>query len=840
MTEQEVQEVREAILSGWITTGPRTKKLEEQISAYVHTDMSVCLNSATASMEMVLHLLGIGPGDEVIVPAYTYTATASVTQHVGARLVMVDSQKDNVEMDYDQLEKAITERTKVIVPVDLGGVVADYDRVYEIVERKKHLFRPSNALQAKIGHVIVSADCAHSFGASRKGKMAGEIADFSSFSFHAVKNFTTAEGGAMTWNLPFGKCEVKSEELKDYMPFVPFMEGETWNELIYRLAQLFSLHGQNKDALAKTTLGAWEYDIIGPWHKCNMTDIMAALGLVQMERYPAMLKRRQEMVARYNEAFADLPVAVLNHKDADHCSSHHLYLVRLLGKSREETNRVIEQMAERGIATNVHYKPLPMMTAYKALGFDIKNYPNAFRLFENEITLPLHTKMTDEMLQYVIDNFVDIVGKQKVHLCLAHMSDAGEEMRFVNKAFDEQWVAPLGPNVDGFEEDLRKYVTQIKDEGHTDLTDLTDLTSKEVVALASGTAAVHLGLVALGVGPGDEVLAQSFTFCASMNPIRYLGATPIIIDSEADTWNMDPVLLEKAIQDRIAKTGRKPKAIVTVYLYGMPAKIDEIMAIAHKYDIPVLEDAAEAFGSRYKGRIVGTFGDYGVMSFNGNKMITTSGGGALICPDKAAKDRVKWYAMQAREAYPYYQHESIGYNYRMSNVCAGIGRGQMTVADDHVAHHRHIAAMFEEAFRDVKGITYHSEMRDIMQSNYWLSVILLDEDLRIKNEERAYQKAVERAVGGAAGVVHQGGPLHTDCEPDTNVEALRLALQAENIESRPLWKPMHKQPVYQDAPAYVNGVSEGIFKRGLCLPSGPMVSDWDVRRIIATIKANII
>jgi dTDP-4-amino-4,6-dideoxygalactose transaminase len=409
MTEQEAQEVREAILSGWITTGPRTKKLEQEISAYVHTDKTVCLNSATAAMEMVLHLLGVGPGDEVIVPAYTYTATASVVTHVGATLVMVDSQKDSVEMDYDQLADAITERTKVIVPVDLGGVVADYDRVYEIVEAKKGLFKPANALQAKIGRIIVSADCAHSFGGMRKGKMAGEIADFSSFSFHAVKNFTTAEGGAMTWKLPFGNEVVPTDV--DYMPTVPKKEGETWNELLYRLSQLFSLHGQNKDALAKTKLGAWEYDIIGPWYKCNMTDIMAALGLVQMERYPKLLERRQEIVAKYNVALKDLNVAVLNHKDADHCGSHHLYLVRLLGKSREEVNKVIEQMAERGIATNVQYKPLPMMTAYKALGFDIKNYPNAYHLFENEITLPLHTKLIDEEVDYVIENFVDIVSK---------------------------------------------------------------------------------------------------------------------------------------------------------------------------------------------------------------------------------------------------------------------------------------------------------------------------------------------------------------------------------------------------------------------------------------------
>lgn len=422
MTEAEANEVRDAILSGWITTGPRTKKLERMIAGYVgvnqvkgeslevvgaKTPNCVCLNSATAAMEMVLHLLDLKPEDEVIVPAYTYTASASVTQHVGCKLVLVDSQKDCVEMDYDKLAEAITEHTKVIVPVDIAGIVADYDRVYEIVEAKKHLFRPGNDLQKKIGRIVVSADCAHSFGAERKGKKAGEIADFSSFSFHAVKNFTTAEGGAMTWNLPFGSEAVPTDA--DYLLNVPKKEGETWNELIYRISQLFSLHGQNKDALAKTKLGAWEYDIIGPWYKCNMTDIMAALGLIQFERYPEMLLKRQHMVARMNEAFRELPVAVLNHKDADHCSSHHLYLVRLLGRTREEANRVIEQMAERGIATNVHYKPLPMMTAYKALGFDIKNFPNAYHLFENEITLPLNTKMSEEDLEYVIENFVEIV-----------------------------------------------------------------------------------------------------------------------------------------------------------------------------------------------------------------------------------------------------------------------------------------------------------------------------------------------------------------------------------------------------------------------------------------------
>ena len=407
MSEAEANEVRDAILSGWITTGPRTKKLEKTISEYVGTEKTVCLNSATAAMEMVLHLLGVGPGDEVIVPAYTYTATASVVRHVGATVVMVDSRKDCVEMDYDKLADAITERTKVIAPVDLGGIVAAHERVLEIVNRPevRAKFTPANEIQKKIGRVVVSADCAHSFGASRHGVMAGAIADFSSFSFHAVKNFTTAEGGALTWNLSFGNEPV----VMDADSFVPSIEGETWNEYLYRMSQLFSLHGQNKDALAKTKLGAWEYDVIGPWYKCNMTDVMAGMGLAQFERYPSMLARRKEIISRFDAAFAELPVALMNHYGDDFASSGHLYLVRLVGRGREDANRVIEQMAERGIACNVHYKPLPMMTAYKQLGFDIANYPNAYALFENEVTLPLNTRMSDEDVEYVIENFVEVV-----------------------------------------------------------------------------------------------------------------------------------------------------------------------------------------------------------------------------------------------------------------------------------------------------------------------------------------------------------------------------------------------------------------------------------------------
>ena len=405
MTETETRLVVEAIMSGWITTGPKTKEFEKKISAYVHTDKTVCLNSATAAMELALRLIGVGPEDEVIVPAYTYTASASVTQHVGCHLVMVDSNEENQQMDLQKLAEAITERTKVIVPVDLGGVVCEYDKILEILEQKKGLFRPTNELQKKIGRVIISSDCAHAFGSEWKGKMAGEIGDFSSFSFHAVKNLTTAEGGALTWHLPFGN----EPRIMDIDTTIPVFEGETWNEFLYRKCQLFSLHGQNKDALAKTKLGSWEYDVIGPWYKCNMTDIMASLGLAQMERYDTMLQKRQKYVERFNEAFKELNVAVLDHQGAEHCSSHHLYIIRLLGKTREQVNDVITKMAERGIATNVHYKPLPMMTAYKTLGFDIKNFPNAYKMFENTMTLPLNTKMTEEDVEYVIENFVDIV-----------------------------------------------------------------------------------------------------------------------------------------------------------------------------------------------------------------------------------------------------------------------------------------------------------------------------------------------------------------------------------------------------------------------------------------------
>ena len=411
--------------------------------------------------------------------------------------------------------------------------------------------------------------------------------------------------------------------------------------------------------------------------------------------------------------------------------------------------------------------------------------------------------------------------QKRILLCLAHMS--GHEMKFIQEAFDTNWVVPLGPNVNGFEKDLEQYMGQ----------------NKRVVALSAGTAAVHLALIACGVGPGDEVIVQTFTFCASSHPITYLGATPVFVDSESETWNMSPVLLEETIKDRIAKTGRKPKAIIPVYLYGMPGKIEELLDVASRYDIPVIEDAAEGFGSRYNGQMVGTFGRFGVLSFNGNKMITTSGGGALVCPDDESYNRIMYFATQARESYPYYQHTEIGYNYRMSNICAGIGRGQMMILDEHIKHHQHIAELYREAFKQVDGIEFHDNPDAKMSSNFWLNTITIAPDVKVKGQENAYKTIVKGAVGGAAGVVHQALTAHTDCEPNDNVEAMRVCLDANNIESRPLWKPMHKQPVYKDAPAYVNGVSESLFRQGLCLPSGPMVTDDDVARIVSTIKDSL-
>ena len=417
------------------------------------------------------------------------------------------------------------------------------------------------------------------------------------------------------------------------------------------------------------------------------------------------------------------------------------------------------------------------------------------------------------------------VPEKTIYLCLAHMSEEGLEQKYVKEAFDTNWVVPLGPNVNGFEADLKEFVGG----------------QSEVVALSAGTAAVHLALIACGVKPGDEVLVQSFTFCASSHPITYLGAKPVFVGSESETWNMDPIILEEAIKDRIAKAGKKPKAIVPVALYGMPYDCERIMEIANRYEIPVVEDAAEGFGSKFAGRVLGTFGRFGVLSFNGNKMITTSGGGALICQNEEDKNAIMWYATQARDAYPYYQHTTIGYNYRMSNICAGIGRGQMNVAQVHINHHKHVQALYEELFKEVKGVSNHKQPVDKRyDSNFWLCTATIDPSVRIVGQENAYKEIIKTAVGGAAGVIKAVDSAVTDCQPNENVEALRVCMLSKKIEARPVWKPMHKQPVYADAPFYTNGVEEAIFKIGFCLPAGPYVTDDDVRYIVESIKEAIV
>ena len=415
---------------------------------------------------------------------------------------------------------------------------------------------------------------------------------------------------------------------------------------------------------------------------------------------------------------------------------------------------------------------------------------------------------------------------------MAHMSEEGLEQKYIKEAFDTNWVVPLGPNVNAFEEELKKFVNS-QENG-------SENPNREIVALSAGTAAIHLALIACGVQAGDEVICQSFTFCASANPVTYIGATPVFIDSEKDSWNMDPELLEKAIIDRKEKTGKYPKAIIPVALYGMPYRIERIMQIADKYGIPVIEDAAEGMGSRWKGQVLGTFGTFGILSFNGNKMITTSGGGALICKDAEAKNKVMWLATQAREAYPYYQHETIGFNYRLSNICAGIGRGQMTILDQHLAHHKHVQARYAELLKDVPGIHLHEAPNADFDANYWPCTITIDPEVRIKGQENAYKETVKSAVGGAAGVIHQVDSPTTDCQPNENVEALRVYMLERKIEARPVWKPMHKQPVFKNSPAYLNGVSEAIFKVGMCLPAGPMVTDEDIEYIVESIKSAIL
>ena len=785
VSELEIAEVMDTLYSGWITTGPKTKALERKIADWIGVNKCVCLNSQTACTELALHLLGIGSGDEVITCAYTYTATASVISQVGADVVLVDTQKDCLEMDYDALEAAINEKTKAIIAVDLAGVPCDYNRIFDIVERKKNLFVPSeNNIQKALGRITVIADTAHAFGAKINGVMVGAVADFSSFSFHAVKNFTTGEGGALTW---------KS------------IDGVSDDDIYIRL-QLFSLHGQSKDALAKTQLGAWEYDIVGLYYKRNMTDIAAAMGLKQFERYPEMLRRRREIIEKYDRALRPLGVETLDHYTKYKESSGHLYLTRIPGITCEQRNDIITRMAERGIACNVHYKPLPMFTAYKNIGFDIKDYPNAYAQYKNEITLPLHTKLTDADVDYVIENYTDIL-KDYIKYNLSEKSEKaqhkkfekfaeriwlssptmhGEEFRYMTDAYYTNWMSTIGENINEIER-------QVCDK----------IGCKYAVALASGTSALHLAIKLTGLKQGEKVFCSDMTFAATVNPIIYENADPVFIDTERDTWNMDPAALEKAFE-----LYPNVRVVVVAHLYGTPAKIDEILAVCNKYNAVLVEDAAESFGATYKGTQTGILGKYNCISFNGNKIITGSSGGMFLTDDEEAAKKVKKWSTQSREAAPWYQHEDIGYNYRMSNVVAGVVRGQIPHLEEHIAKKKAIYDRYKEGFKDLPVTMNPYDLTDSVP-NFWLSCIIIDED------SICHQEIGETA----ATYISESGK---SC-PMEIIEKL----EAYNIESRPIWKPMHMQPVYRDCdfvtvngkdPA-CNSVGRDIFNRGLCLPS---------------------
>lgn len=784
ISEAEIEEVIDTLNSGWITTGPKTKELEKRIADWIGVEKCVCLNSQTACAELALHLLGIGAGDEVITCAYTYTATASVIAQVGAKIVLVDTQKDSLEMDYDALEKAINEKTKAIIPVDLAGIPCDYDRIFKIVEEKKNLFIPSdNEIQKALGRVAVLADTAHAFGAKLDGKMVGSIADFSSFSFHAVKNFTTGEGGVLTWRNIFGID----------------------NEDIYNKLQLFSLHGQSKDALAKTQLGAWEYDIVGLYYKRNMTDVSAAIGLRQFERYPNMIRRRREIIEKYDNAFRPLGIKTLEHYNERKESSGHLYLTRVPGISAEQRNEIIFKMAERGISCNVHYKPLPMFTAYKNIGFNIEDYPNAYGYYVNEITLPLHTKLSDDDVDYIIDNYVDIVKpyikcnsysfefkegipmqKFENKIWLASPTMHGDELRYMSEAYHTNWMSTVGENINQIERSVCEKIG-----------------CKYAVALASGTSALHLAIKLTGIKPVEKVFCSDMTFAATVNPVVYEKAEPVFIDTEPETWNMDPVALEKAFE-----TYPDVRVVVVAHLYGTPAKIDEILSVCNKHNAILVEDAAESLGATYKGIQTGIFGKYNCISFNGNKIITGSSGGMFLTNDEDAAKKVKKWSTQSRENAPWYQHEDLGYNYRMSNVVAGVVRGQFPYLEEHIEKKKAIYERYKEGFKDLP-VSMNPYDAENSVPNFWLSCLIIDKD-----------SVCQQTIGetGATYISEPGKSCPTE---------ILEKLAEYNAEGRPIWKPMHMQPIYRECDFFTlngkekteNSVGRDIFTRGLCLPS---------------------
>ncbi len=796
--ETDIIEVAKTLRSGWITTGPRTKEFEDAIAEYVHTPRAVCLASATACLEMALRVLGIGEGDEVITSAYTFTSSASVITHVGAKIVLVDTEPDTYVMDYDKLEAAITENTRAIIPVELAGVVCDYDRIFEIVEKKKSLFHPRTRMQERIGRIAVVSDAAHALGARYKDKMCGEIADFTAFSFHAVKNLTTAEGGALVWRS------------------IPGISDSS----IYRELMILTLHGQSKDALEKSQLGGWEYDILKPAYKCNMTDVMASVGMSQLKRYSDTLKRRQDLVNRYNEAFQDFPVQVIQTPEVSLNSSKHLYFVRVNGIDEKRRNQLIIDMSRFGVALNVHYKPLPMYTAYREMGFDIKDYPNSYNQYKNEITLPLNTRMTDEEQEFVIECFGKVLGltptpKKKPELkpfekkiWLSSPTMHGPEMTYVQQAFATNWMSTVGENIDEVERLTAEKVGR-----------------KYCVGLSAGTAALHLAIKIAAeelYGPADpvrgslagkKVFCSDMTFDATVNPVAYEGGEAVFIDSEYDTWNMDPVALEKAFS-----IYPEVRLVVLAHLYGTPAKMDELKEVCRRHNALIVEDAAESFGATYKGIQTGSFGTpAGVLSANGNKIITGSCGGMLLTDDLNVANKVRKWSTQSREDAPWYQHEEMGYNYRMSNVIAGVIRGQIPYLEEHIARKKEIYQRYKAGLSDLPVDMNPYEA--CAEPNFWLSCFTIR------------REALSRQVRSDHDVLY-----HTEPGKSCPTEILEK-LAKYNAEGRPIWKPMHMQPIYQNHPFItVNGngraksnayiveaenpiVGEDIFERGLCLPS---------------------
>lgn len=764
LSGNESKYVGEVLNSGWLTTSSRAMRFEKLFAEYVGGKYACAVNSCTSALHLAVEALGIGQGDKVFVPSLTFTSSAEILRYLGADPVFLDVDYETRLITPSILQKAIDKNhgVKALMLVHYGGqapvITNDFGEGILDICRQNNIF--------------LIHDAAHAFPTKSSGRLIGSFGDVTCFSFYANKTITTGEGGMLV----------------------------TDDEKIYERAKIMRLHGIDHDIWERfvSCSASWEYDVVAPGYKYNMPDINAAIGLAQLERAELFRAERQRCAEFYLEnlkdiAEIDLPVCKSGYED----HSWHLFPINILPSAPVSRNEFIDLMAASGIGTSVHYKPLHRMAYYeKTYRLDPKNFPNTEKIWQGTVSLPIYPELKDEELIYICyeirkilnlpSNFIISYPEkkpepEKIWLSPPHMG--GAEKKYIEDAFESNWIAPHGPNVDLFEQSLARYCGV-----------------ENVAALTSGTAAIHLALILLGVKSRDEVLVSTFTFSATVNPIIYQKAIPVFVDSEADTWNMCPDTLESAIKERLRK-GKKPKAIIIVHLYGMPANMDRIMDIANRYDIPVIEDAAEALGSLYKDKPVGTMGKFGVLSFNGNKIITTSGGGAIISDNVKLIEKARFLSKQARDNAPYYQHSKIGFNYRLSNVLAGIGVGQMQVIDERIRQRRNNFFFYKENLAKFEEISLLEEPDKSYFSNYWLTTILLDTE--------------------------KTGKTWND---------LQFDLEKENIESRPLWKPMHMQPVFRRYPAYLNGISEEYFSRGLCLPSGSSLKSKDLRRVINVIE----